>query len=86
VLEKIVSREPRPEFAAQVADECQRLLNLLGSFELRSIALWRMEGYTVDEIAGRLSCARTTVERRLRLIRSSWKEHELSPPWLRLAH
>ncbi|HLJ97381.1 MAG TPA: ECF-type sigma factor [Gemmataceae bacterium] len=74
VLEKIVSREPGPEFAAQVADECQRLLNLLGSFELRSIALWRMEGYTVDEIAGRLSCARTTVERRLRLIRSFWKE------------
>jgi DNA-directed RNA polymerase specialized sigma24 family protein len=73
-LEKIVSREPSPEFAAQVADECQRLLTLLGTFELRSIALWKMEGYTVDEIAGRLGCARTTVERRLRLIRSLWKE------------
>jgi DNA-directed RNA polymerase specialized sigma24 family protein len=71
-LEEIISREPTPEFAAQLAEECQRLLTRLDDAELRSIALWKMEGYTNDEIAARLDRAPRTVERRLRLIRSIW--------------
>jgi len=39
--------------------------------ELRLIALWKMEGYTNGEIAGRLHCSPPTVGRRLRLIRNS---------------
>jgi hypothetical protein len=31
--------------------------------------VWKLEGYTNAEIAGRLSCAVVSVERRLRLIR-----------------
>jgi DNA-directed RNA polymerase specialized sigma24 family protein len=31
-----------------------------------------MDGYTVDEIADRLGCARRTVARRLELIRKTW--------------
>jgi DNA-directed RNA polymerase specialized sigma24 family protein len=54
LLDQVLSREPNPEFAAEVADECQRLLRKLTDPGLESIALWRMEGYTVDEIAGRL--------------------------------
>jgi DNA-directed RNA polymerase specialized sigma24 family protein len=77
-LEAIVGREPTPEFAAQVAEQCQRLLALLDTEQLRCIAIWKMEGYTVDQMADRLGCARTTVERRLRLIRHVWeKESEL---------
>jgi DNA-directed RNA polymerase specialized sigma24 family protein len=75
-LETIASREPSPEFAAEVAEECRRLFTLLDDDELQTIALWRMEGHTTAEIAGRLECARSTVERRLRLIRSLWKEGE----------
>jgi DNA-directed RNA polymerase specialized sigma24 family protein len=77
-LEEIIGREPTPEFAAQVAEECDGLLARLGTAELRSIALFKMEGYTTDEIAVKLGCARSTVERRLRLIRSLWKAEE--PP------
>jgi DNA-directed RNA polymerase specialized sigma24 family protein len=77
-LHEVVGREPTPEFAAQVAEEFQRLLGRLGNGELRSIALWKMEGYNNEEIAGQLSCARTTVERRLRLIRTLWKQ-EIAP-------
>src|SRR5262249_38290368 len=47
-LQQIVAREPTPEFAAQVAEECHRLLGSL-SDELRSIALRKMEGYTNSE-------------------------------------
>jgi DNA-directed RNA polymerase specialized sigma24 family protein len=33
-----------------------------------------MEGYSVEEIAAKLGCAPRSVKRRLRLIRSIWKE------------
>jgi DNA-directed RNA polymerase specialized sigma24 family protein len=72
-IEEILSREPEPPFAAQVAEECQRLLERLGDAGLRDIALWKMEGYTNEEIATRLDCAPRTVERKLRLIRSMWE-------------
>src|SRR5262245_31923229 len=60
---EVVGREPTPEFAALVADECRRLLDGLGDDELRSVALWKMEGYTTDEIAAKLGCVPRTVER-----------------------
>jgi DNA-directed RNA polymerase specialized sigma24 family protein len=48
------------------------LLEQLGDDVLRSIAVWKMEGLTNQEIAARLGCAVPTVERRLRLIRKTW--------------
>jgi DNA-directed RNA polymerase specialized sigma24 family protein len=75
-LIEIVAREPSPEFAAMVADETAHLLDRLGDANLRQIALWRMEGYTRDEIASRLGCARRTVARRLDLIRAIWGADE----------
>ena len=57
-----------------MAEECQRLLEMLGDDQLRSVALWKMEGYTNEEIAGKLGCAVATVERRLRLIRRIWQQ------------
>jgi hypothetical protein len=74
VLEQVVGHEPTPEFAAQLAEECQQLLGKLGSDELRSIAVWQMEGYTVDEIGGKLGRSSRTVARKLQLIRGLWRE------------
>jgi DNA-directed RNA polymerase specialized sigma24 family protein len=71
---QVVGAEPTPEFAAQAAETFQRLLARLPGDELRQVALWKMEGYTNEEIAARLPCARATVERRLVLIRSLLKE------------
>jgi DNA-directed RNA polymerase specialized sigma24 family protein len=71
-LERFVGAEPTPELAAMVAEEYHRLLDSLGEEPLRQVALWRMEGYTNDEIAARLGCARRTVARRLDLIRQIW--------------
>jgi DNA-directed RNA polymerase specialized sigma24 family protein len=65
--------EPTPELAAQVADECRRLLGLLRDESLRSVALLKMEGYTNAEIAERLGCVRFTVDRKLRAIRQIWE-------------
>jgi DNA-directed RNA polymerase specialized sigma24 family protein len=73
-LEEVIGSEPTPEFAAQVADECRHLFGLLQDSELRSIALWKMEGYTNAEIAQKLGYVTVTIERRLRLIRSLWQK------------
>jgi len=71
-INECASREPTPEMAAQVADECRRLLELLGDATLRSVAVWKMEGYTNAEIADKLGCVPVTIERKLQLIRSLW--------------
>ena len=73
---QLLSREPTPEEVAEVADECRRLLDLLEEPELRQIALWKVEGYTNEEIATRLDCVPRTVERKVGRIRLLWK-HEL---------
>lgn len=71
-LDALAGAEPTPEFAAMVAEEYQRLLDVLDDDELRKVAVSRMEGYTSDEIAEQLGCARRTVARRLDLIRKIW--------------
>jgi DNA-directed RNA polymerase specialized sigma24 family protein len=74
----MISREPGHEMAAQTAEECRRLLAELGSDELRQVALWKLEGYTNEEIAPMLGRGRATVERKLDLIRKRW-EKEVGP-------
>jgi DNA-directed RNA polymerase specialized sigma24 family protein len=73
-LEELLSREPSPDFAAQAAEEYRRLLASLGDDELRRVAVWRMEGYTVEEVAAKLGCAPRSVKRKLRLIRDIWEK------------
>ena len=75
-LERVVGQDPTPEFAVLVAEQYQRLLDVLGDEMLRQVAVWRMEGYTNDEVAGRLGCARRTVARQLALIRKIWLDEE----------
>jgi DNA-directed RNA polymerase specialized sigma24 family protein len=73
-LDAIVGAEPTPAFAAQLAEEFQRQMDRLGDPTLRAIALAKLEGYTNEEIAGKIDCAPRTVERKLRLIRALWQE------------
>jgi DNA-directed RNA polymerase specialized sigma24 family protein len=73
-LEQVIGREPTPELAAEVADECRRLLGLLDEPELCAVAVWKMEGDSNEQIAARLDCATSTVERKLRRIRTVWAE------------
>jgi DNA-directed RNA polymerase specialized sigma24 family protein len=77
-FDELLGTGPTPEFAAQVAEEYQRLFDRLGEEELRSIALWKLEGYTNEEIAAKLGCVRLTVQRKLRLIRDIWAK-EVAP-------
>ena len=77
-MERILGREPTPEFAAQLAEECERLLRCLGEGSLRDVALRKMEGYSDQEIANQFGCARRTIVRKLRRIRNIWSQDILS--------
>jgi DNA-directed RNA polymerase specialized sigma24 family protein len=68
-------REPAPEFAAAVTE----LLDQLGE-ALRTVALRKLEGFTVPEIARELDCSPSSVERKLRAIRAIWKSREADAP------
>jgi DNA-directed RNA polymerase specialized sigma24 family protein len=77
-VEDVIGPEPTPEFAAQVAEAYQQLLDRLPDPVLQSIAQWKLENYTNEEIAAKLGCVPRTVERKLRVIRGLWAEG-LSP-------
>jgi DNA-directed RNA polymerase specialized sigma24 family protein len=72
-VDQIIGPEPTPDFAAEVAEQCQILLAALDDNDLRSLAVWKMEGYTNQEIAEKIARDVSTVERKLRLIRHTWE-------------
>lgn len=74
VLEEVLSREPSPEDAVAAMEEYERLLGLLGEAELKQVALWRMEGQSVEQIAAALKYAPRSIKRKLRLIREIWEK------------
>jgi RNA polymerase sigma factor (sigma-70 family) len=78
VIAEVIGREPTPEFAAMVAEEFQRLLDRLGDDRLRQVALWKMEGYTNQQISERLGCALRTVANKLELIRKTLQDGDAS--------
>jgi hypothetical protein len=74
----LASSEPPPEEACQLADELQFLMGLLDQEDstgrLRKIAVWKLEGFTDEEIAQRQKCTRKTISAKLTLIRALWRE------------
>lgn len=77
-IEQVLGREPTPELVAQVVEQCEHLMELLGDPSLRLMALLKLEGYTNEKIARSLDCAVGTVERKLARIRRSWSR-EVEP-------
>jgi RNA polymerase sigma factor (sigma-70 family) len=76
-LDQLVGEEPTPEFLVMLDEQNRRLLGLLRDDRLRQIAISRIEGYTVAEIATELAVSTRSVERKLQLIRTTWA-HDFS--------
>jgi hypothetical protein len=70
---------PGPDQDVISAMEVGRMLAMLDD-TLRQIALWKLEGYTNEEIAApnKMDCAVRTVERKVRRIRGIWEDANLS--------
>ena len=73
-MERFADVEPTPDFVAEMAEQYDRLLDILGDETLRQTARWKLEGYTNEEIAGKLGCVTRTVERKLDMIRQRWRD------------
>jgi DNA-directed RNA polymerase specialized sigma24 family protein len=76
VLEQMEAADPSPLEAAVLNEALELRLMALADPELREIALWRLEGYTNGEIAGRRECTQRSVERKLARIRSLWASYD----------
>ncbi len=72
-IDEVAGPDPTPEFAAEMVEAVDRLFDKLADDELRQIARHKLEGYTNEEIAGKIGRSLPTVERRLRLIRELWQ-------------
>ena len=77
-IDAVLGREPTPELANLLADDCRRLLDLLGDETLREVAQLKLEGYTCEEIAFRTGCVPRTVERKLQRIRDKWSKEPVA--------
>jgi DNA-directed RNA polymerase specialized sigma24 family protein len=78
-IDQLAGDDLPPDLLAEAREEFQHRLDSLGNETLRSVALWKLEGYSNEEIAERLGVVPRTVERKLRSIRSLWCPEEDGP-------
>ena len=76
-LGNFASPEPTPEFAAEMAEQCSRLLDCLPD-DCRRIALLKLDGYSNEQIVKELNIAPRTVARKLASIRGTWQQESPS--------
>ena len=77
-LARLAQGDLPPDVAVAIEGECQRLLDLLPKQAYREVAMMRVSGFTVREIAQQRGCHVTTIERQLQIIRKCWqKESDL---------
>lgn len=72
-IAEVADAQRAPTDIEHFLNDCEDLFEQLDSDELRTIAILRIEGYSVAEIADRTGSAQRSVERRLNLIRQIWK-------------
>jgi RNA polymerase sigma factor (sigma-70 family) len=73
-LDQLMGDDPTPDYLIMLSEQFERLLSYLRDDTLRSIALMRIEGYTMREVAEQTGTALRTVERKAQLIRSRWEQ------------
>jgi RNA polymerase sigma factor (sigma-70 family) len=75
-LQQFSDLAPSPQTLAILDEEGKRLLDSLEDDRLRQVALWRLEGYTNEEIAEKLGLTTRSVERKMQRIREKWSLDE----------
>ena len=72
--EELISPTDSPDMSVAVEDECRHLLEQLEEPVLQNIALLKLDGHTIAEIAEQLDISIRTVSRKILLIRKCWEE------------
>ena len=78
LLQQLESREIHPEVLLQFNERVDELFQSLEHETLKQVAMLKVQGYTNQEIAVRLECSLSTIERKLRLIRELWSRESES--------
>jgi DNA-directed RNA polymerase specialized sigma24 family protein len=76
--------EPTPEFATEINETLEEMMDELPTDQLRKIASMKLEGFLNTEIASKLQVAEKTIQRKLARIRGRWSKridnNEISEP------
>ncbi len=75
-IDQVLGTEPSDQLADQMMKTCDELLGKLRDPQLKTLALYKMESYTNEEIATLTGCSLRTVHRRLGKIRRLWESHD----------
>lgn len=75
-IDQLMGDQPTPEFLAMMCEHAERLFAAIGDELLAKVVVWKLEGYTNEEIAKSLGCSVRTVGRKLRAIRKKWLQIE----------
>ncbi len=73
-FDTLVGKEPSPAFLAQAAEACEQLLDSLENDTLRTVAVLKIQGCTLDEISAETGSTKRAVQRRLEIIRRTWRQ------------
>ena len=71
---QVLDRDPTPAEVAEFADQCQHLLAMLRSDELRQVALLKADGFTHRQIAAKFDTTPRTIDRWVAEIRKTWEK------------
>lgn len=74
-IDNLIGDSPTPEFALQICEESDLLMDQLPDGSFQEIARLKLAGYSNDEIVKQTGLSRRTVGRRLSLIRQLWNEN-----------
>jgi pSer/pThr/pTyr-binding forkhead associated (FHA) protein len=77
-LAGLANNEPTPDLLAEISEQLRRLMERLPE-DLRDVAVFKLEGYTNQEIAAKIGKVERTVERKLTQIRGIWSDELCSP-------
>jgi DNA-directed RNA polymerase specialized sigma24 family protein len=74
---QIADPKPPPDLEVLANETIEHLLNSLRNAQLRSIVVWKWEGYSTQEIASKLGCCTRTIARKFELIRTIWNKEDV---------
>jgi DNA-directed RNA polymerase specialized sigma24 family protein len=75
-VEQIADPNPPPDLEVLTKDSIAHLFDCLGDAQLRSIVGFKCEAFTNEEIAAMLGCKCRTVQRKLKIIRTIWRQED----------
>lgn len=73
-FDRLKGPEPTPDQMVEIQEQCQRLLDVLDSETLPTVATLKLQGHTNVEITKKMEVSVRAIERNLHIIRKQWSQ------------